>query len=260
MRHFEPADILIQRLQLIADLNDDDRDAVRALRFETRTLQVDVDIVRDGDVLDRCCLIIDGTTARYRMMENGKRQIVAFHITGDIPDLQSLHIKKISHSLATLSPSEVAMVSHKDIWAACLDRPRLNAALWLETLIDAAIYREWIISLGQYSALDRTARLLCELIYRMKGMGLGRGEEFFIPLTQSDFAEALGLTVVSVNRAFQKLQRDQIVSRERARIVVRNWERLAAIGKFDPDYLHIRSRKSPEWEPVPSPLMAAQAR
>ena len=236
---FEPSRILIQRLQLIANLDEDDHRALHALHFQTRTIEQGVDIVQEGEVLDRCCLIINGTTARYRLMENGKRQIVAFHITGDIPDLQSLHINKMSHSLATVSRSEVAMVSHSEIWAACLDRPRVNATLWLETLIDGAIYREWIIGLGQYSALDRTARLLCELIYRMKSMDLGNGDDFLIPLTQSDFAEALGLTVVSVNRAFQKLQQDQVVSRERARIVVKDWERLATIGKFDPEYLHI---------------------
>ena len=104
-------------------------------------------------------------------MADGKRQIIAFHLPGDIPDLQSLHIKKMSHSLATLTPCEVAVVSQSDIWSLCLARPQVNATLWLETLIDAAIYREWIISLGQYTALERTARLVCESIVRIESMG-----------------------------------------------------------------------------------------
>ncbi len=241
MTTLKPADRLIQRLKLIADLDEDDHAAICGLRFETRSVDQDVDIVREGDVLDRCCLVMQGNTVRYRQMADGKRQIVAFHIAGDIPDLQSLHINKMSHSLGTIAPSEVAFVSHTDVWSLCLARPRVNAALWLETLIDAAIYREWIVSLGQYSALERTARLLCELIYRMKAMGFGRDEEFLVPLTQSDFGEALGLTVVSVNRAIQKLQGNGVIARDRARIHVKDWTKLSKVGRFEPEYLQICS-------------------
>ena len=234
-----PNDILIQRLELVAHLDDQDREVIQCLRFETKVLDQGIDIVRAGDVLDRCCLVMQGSTARYHLVPDGDRQIVAFHVAGDIPDLQSLHIKKMDHSLATIAPSEIAFVSHEQVWASCIARPSVAAALWLETLIDAAIYREWIVGLGQYSALQRTARLLCELVYRMDVMQLGTDGVYGLKLTQFQLGEALGLTVVSVNRSLQSLRAEKAISWSREKLHVYNWERLRRIGIFDPGYLHI---------------------
>lgn len=232
---------LIRRLDLISDLDDDDRDAVRRLPTVVREIEADIDIVSEGDRVTQCCILIDGFTHRYRHTFEGKRQIIAFHVPGDIPDLHSLHINVMDHSFAATTRSRIGFVSHEAVWSLCKARPNVAAALWLETLIDGAIFREWIVGLGRLSGKSRTAHLLCELAMRLRAVGLAPDLVYRLPLTQHELADALGLTVVTVNRVLQELKLDGLLDRDRSRLVIKKWSALARIGEFKADYLHLRA-------------------
>ncbi|WP_245514761.1 Crp/Fnr family transcriptional regulator [Jiella endophytica] len=232
--------VLLKRLNLVASIDSEDEAAIGALPVTIREIEAGIDIVSEGQYVTQCCILIDGFTYRYRHTLEGKRQIIAFHVAGDIPDLHSLHMNYMDHSFAATTPARVGFVSHEAVWDLCMRRPNVAAAMWRETLIDGAIFREWIVGLGRLSGLSRTAHLLCELAMRMRAVGLAPDYVYRLPLTQHELADALGLTVVTVNRVLKDLRISGLVERERSRMVIRDWSGLARLGEFDPRYLHFR--------------------
>ena len=111
-----------------------------------RELKADADIVRDQDRPSQCCAILEGFACRYKLLPGGRRQIMSFHIPGDIPDLQSLHLEVMDHSLATVVPSKVAFIPHEAVRTFLGAHPRIADVFWRDTLIDAAVFREWVVN------------------------------------------------------------------------------------------------------------------
>ena len=165
----------------------------------------DQDIVREGDQPTECCLVLDGFVSRYKVLASGKKQILSFHTPGDIPDLQSLHIHVMDHSLGTLVPTRVAFIPHREMLDLCRRYPALAAAFWRDTLIDAAIFREWIANIGRRNAYQRLAHMFCEMEMRLMAVGLSSKTSYDLPLTQEEIGDATGLTTVHVNRTLKEL-------------------------------------------------------
>lgn len=231
---------LIRRLGTIAVLSDAERAAIRALPLTVRDYPAGADIIRERDRPAQCCLLLDGFLCRYRIVAGGRRQIFSFHLPGDMPDLQSLHLEVMDHALAPIVPSTVAFIAHADIRALYRALPRIGEIFWRATLIDAAMFREWMTGLGSRDAYQRTAHLLCELYVRLESIGLARDFAYDIPMTQQELGDALGITTVHVNRTLRQLREAGVVSIRRARVQIHSWANLAAIaGGFDPTYLHL---------------------
>ena len=233
---------LVRKLESIVALTADEREAVLRIPVTVRALKADQDIVRDQDRPSQCCLILDGFAFRYKMLAGGKRQILSFHIPGDIPDLQSLHLEVMDHSLGTLTASKVALIPHDVVRAFVRAHPRIADVFWRDTLIDAAVFREWVTNVGRREAYGRIAHLFCELFMRIEAVGLNNGQGYEMPITQAELADATGLSTVHVNRTMQELRRDGLISTKGGSIIIRNWEGLREAGEFDPTYLHLRKR------------------
>lgn len=231
---------LVRKLESIVDLSTEERFALAGVAAPLRNVAADHDIVRDGDRPSECCLILDGFACRYKLTRSGRRQIFSFHIAGDIPDLQSLHLGTMDHSLGTLTPSRVALIPHETMRDLAARFPRLAAAWWRDTLIEAATFREWMMGLGRREAYGRMAHLLCELFVRLQAVGLADGHSYALPVTQAELGDALGLSTVHVNRTFQELRRDGLIVTRGAKVAVLDWEGLKAAGEFDPAYLRLR--------------------
>jgi CRP-like cAMP-binding protein len=192
-----------------------------------------------GDSSSESCLIVAGFACRYILTAEGKRQILSFHIGGDIPDLQSLNINVMDHSLATLAPSSLAFIQHNDLRALMRSHPRLGDLLWRDTLIDAAVFRQWMVELGRRDAYGRIAHLLCELLVRVRAVELVEDHAFTLPVTQAELGDAFGLSTVHVNRVLQDLRRDDLITLRGVSLKVLDWEGLKEAGEFDPTYLHL---------------------
>jgi CRP-like cAMP-binding protein len=136
---------LLRRLEAIGASTQEERDLLANLPGTTRHYDAHQDIVRQGDRPSNVCLLIEGMACRYRFSTDGKRHILSFHIPGDIPDLQSLFIDVMDHSLATLVPSKIMAIPHERMCGIVDNHPRIAHVLWRESLVDAALYREWII-------------------------------------------------------------------------------------------------------------------
>ncbi|MBQ0820616.1 Crp/Fnr family transcriptional regulator [Microvirga sp. HBU67558] len=230
---------LIRKLESIFALTDDERQALENLPMQLAVIKEDQDIVREGDRPSRSCVILSGFTATYKMTAGGKRQIVSFGIAGDIPDLQSLHLKVLDISIGTLTPCRVGFIPHEALRDLCTRYPRIAAAFWRETLIDGAIFREWVTNVGRREAYNRMAHVLCELLVRLRAVGLVEGHACELPITQGEFADAMGITTVHVNRVLQQMRADGLIDLKGDRLNVPDWDRLKEAGEFDPIYLHL---------------------
>jgi CRP-like cAMP-binding protein len=146
----------------------------------------------------------------------------------------------MDHNLGTLVPSKVAFIPHESIRELANRHPNVSAALWRDTLIDAAIFREWLIGVGSRSPTTRIAHLLCELLLRFRAVGLTDDYAYDLPIEQSEVGDALGLTAADVNRILMELEQQGLVRAEGRTLIVDDWDGLKKIGEFDPRYLHLR--------------------
>jgi CRP-like cAMP-binding protein len=184
-------------------------------------------------------VILSGFTCTYKVTGDGKRQIVAFGVAGDMPDLQSLHLKVLDISVATVSPCRVGFITHEALWDLCLRHPRIAAAFWRETLTEGAIFREWVVNVGRREAYNRMAHVFCEMLVRLRVVGLVEDHACDLPITQGEFADAIGVSTVHVNRVLQELRADNLIELKGDRLTILDWERLKQVGDFDPTYLHL---------------------
>jgi CRP-like cAMP-binding protein len=204
-----------------------------------KELAADQDIASLGDRPGACCLILDGWACRYKMLPGGGRQIMSFHIPGDLPDLHSLFLKTMDHSLATLVPSKVGLIQHRDMHDVIRRFDGIAAALRRDSLVDAAVFREWMLSMGRRSAHQRIAHQLCEMATKLRAVGLNNGHTYPWPLTQQEIADSLGLSDVHVNRVLHDLRKERLIVLARGVFTATDWNGLKRLGEFDPGYLHM---------------------
>jgi len=235
MPHLEA---MIRKLRNNTNLDADDIEAIRALPVDIKELPANTAIVRQGDKPAQCCLMIEGYSIRSKTTDQGKRQILSIHIAGDIPDLQTLHLKVMDHDFTTLSACTVGFISHESLRSLTRSRPLVAEALWRETLVDAAIFREWIVNVGRRQAPQRLAHLVMEMRQRLIAIGRDGNGYYELPMTQTDLADALGLTSVHVNRVLQVLRADGLMDIRKNVVTLGDAEKLMKIGDFDDGYLH----------------------
>jgi CRP-like cAMP-binding protein len=233
--------LLLRKLTSIATLDDEDQIAVDRLPLQLIDLKADQDIVREGDRPKRSCFLLSGMACWFKMTGEGRRQILSFQISGDLPDMQSVHLSTLDSTLITISPCRVAFVQHEALLDICAKRPNVANAFWRMTLIDAAIFREWVANVGSRQALGRVAHLLCELVVRLRAIGLADKLVFELPVTQTELADATGLSTVHVNRTLQSLRKQKLIHWKDSQLEVLDWAGLQHAGDFDPSYLHLKT-------------------
>ena len=230
---------LITKLAVSNHLDGDDVRAIQALQVRQRNLGPRETIVADGERPDACCLLAEGFAFRSKTTANGERQVLSVHIPGEIPDLQSLHLKIMDHDLATVTPCVLGFIDHEQLKKLNRERPNVAAAFWRETLIDSSIFREWIVNVARRPAVPRMAHLLAEMHTRLRAIGLTRDGQFGLPLTQSDFGDCLGLSTVHVNRVLQHLRSEELITVKRSEFHILDVRRLKELAEFDATYLHL---------------------
>jgi CRP-like cAMP-binding protein len=231
-------DLLIRKLESIGTLAAGERDALARLEATIVMAQPHEDILREGDCARGVTLVLQGFLCRYKIVADGKRQIMSFHIPGDVPDLPALFLPVADHNLCTLVPSQLATIPRTAMLALFAQQPQLAYLFWRDTLIDAAVFREWMVGIGRRSAFKRIAHLFCEMIVRMQAVGLSSNYSIELPLTQTDIADALGLSTVHVNRTLQEIRRAGLINFQRGKLVAVNWPGLREAGEFEQAYLH----------------------
>jgi len=232
---------MVNRLCYWHALNADDRAAVLGLPHAVRSFQPHHYIVREYDRATHSCALLSGFAVRSKIVAGGARQICSVHMKGEMVDLQNSLLGKADHSVQMLTEGKVAMIPRAAIEQLAFERRGVGKAMWIDTLVDASIFREWIANVGRRDARTRISHLLCELALRLKVAGLGQQTNYEVPLTQEQLADATGLTSVHVNRTIKALERDSLIARSHPRsITIGDWKKLAETGDFNSNYLHLK--------------------
>jgi CRP-like cAMP-binding protein len=232
---------IVRRLETRVPLQEEDRAAIRALPFVYRTLEPASYLLREGEPPELCAVLLSGFAYRHKVTGEGERQILSVHMPGEFLDLQNSFLEVADHNVQALTRVEVAIVPVSAIRAIALSHPRVGEAMWIDTLIDAAIFREWIVNVGRRDAISRISHLLCEFALRLERGGLSEHYRYELPMTQEQIADATGLTSVHVNRVLKELGRLGVITREKRAVEIVNWDRLSAIGDFNARYLHFEA-------------------
>jgi CRP-like cAMP-binding protein len=234
---------MLRKLGYWAALDGDDRSALLALPHTLRTFGSNQYLVRETDRVTHSCLLREGFAYRHKIVGSGARQIFSIHMSGDIVDLQNALVGRADHSVQALTDCEVALIPREAITKLAFDRPAIGLAMWYDTIVDAAIFREWIANVGRRDAKTRVAHLLCEFALRLEAAGIGDQTHYELPMTQEQLADCTGLTSVHVNRTLQALGHEGLIARAKRAVRIADWKKLAAAGDFDASYLHMPSQQ-----------------
>jgi CRP-like cAMP-binding protein len=235
-----PLEFLVRKLRSRSPISDQAANAILQLPWTSKFYDPPGYMIREGAIEPRICsLIVSGYAFRQKLTTDGARQIVSLHMRGDMIDLQHMFLNRADHNVQALTRVEALNIEREALQKLILAEPTVGKAMWIDALVDASIYREWVVNVGRRDAKARIAHLLCEFATRLRAAGLSDGKSCHLPMTQEQLGDAVGLTPVHVNRTLKALAQDGIIQRSKREIAFTDWERIRALGDFNDLYLHL---------------------
>lgn len=225
------------------DISREEEDEIRSLIGQVVEFPAHHTAIRSGKELNHSMLLLEGWMCRMKDLHGGQRQIAELNVAGDFVDLHGFTLKTLDHDVVTITDCRVALVPHERLREMTERFPHLTRVYWFVTNLDAAIHREWTLSLGRRAALARMAHLFCEMFVRLRIIGLTDDRAYDFPLTQVELGECLGLTSVHVNRTLQELRRRDLLELRGRRLKILDWEGLQGVAGFDDCYLYLDKKQ-----------------
>lgn len=252
---------MLRKLQLWTDLDAVERECILALPHKVETVAAGECIVREGEATTHSCLLLSGFAFRQKIAGDGGRSISAVQMKGDIVDLQNSLLGTADHSVNALTRAEIARIPRQAVVDLAFSRPKIGMAMWYDTLVDASIFREWILNNARRDAKARIAHVLCEFGVRLESLGLGDRCAYQFPMTQEQLADVTGLTSIHVNRSLMALEAEGLLTRTSRYVAVADWHNLQEAGDFDEAYLHLAtaSADAPLAASLPNSCRSARA-
>ena len=239
-----PLDMLVTNLELRSPLSDDDRRTILALPFVLKTLTPGSYLVREGEPPASCGVLISGFAYRQKLTGDGGRQILSIHVPGEALDFQNVFFNTADHSVQMLTRGQIALVPRAEMQKVTRASHAIGHAILIGILVEASIFREWILNVGRRDAKSRLAHVLCELAVRLDAHGLTQQMGYHLPMTQAELADALGLTPVHLNRVIRALELDGLLVRSKRDLSFPDWERMRDLADFNERYLHLAKQGS----------------
>lgn len=234
VRIIEP---LVIRLSLHTDFRPCELDILHKLPARIVEVMPRRDFVRLGERSTEVTIVETGLVGRFDQNRQGDRQVVALYLPGEMPDLHTVVVPRSRIALHAFTECRVIRVPHAALLDAANTHAAIAVALWRESALDAVRVSTWVLSIGRKEAISRLAHLLCEFACRTAGNGKPGTAMFDFPITQVDLGDLLGLSPVHVNRTLRSLRLANLVSHERSRVRILDWEELVKVADFDPSYL-----------------------
>lgn len=240
---------LLMRLEQFTDFAPGDRlrldDMISGRRKITSPKQ---DIISEGTHVDNIHLVLSGLAARYKMLPDGGRQIMAFLVPGDLCDVEVFILDQMDHGIGAITQTECALIPKDTVARLLTESSDITKALWWSTMTDSAVLRERIVDHGRRDARERIAHLLYEMLVRYRIVGLTDDDVFEFPVTQEELADATGLTPVHVNRTLKELREDGLVEFRGKIVTIRDRAKLKTLAQFNPNYLHLQRTEGRDGE------------
>jgi len=238
---------LIRKLEHCALLSNDEKSALESACGNGRSFAAGTDLVMEGDPAQRVNVILEGFACRYRLQADGRRQVVGLLLPGDMCDVRVCILRKMDHSIGTLSAVRAAFFSREAIEDLMERFPRLMRALWWSTLVEESITREWVVNVGHRTAFERMAHLFCELFERLHTVGLTRGNTCDLPMTQTELGDALALSAVHVNRVLMEMRHSGLITLRNQQLTLHDYDSLRSLAGFNVRYLHLDGVSGPSF-------------
>ena len=238
-------DYFIRYLQRRDTLSEADLSRLRSLRTEHVSFapgEVTVPVER---IAARSCMMLRGLSARSHQLVGRpeERVITALHVPGDFVDLHGFVLAGLEHSVIAVGPAEVEFVSHDQLTEITENFPHLTRMMWMATLIDAAVHRQWLVAAASLRSSAHLAHLLCEIYTRLNAVGAAADNRFSLPLLQRELADILGYSPIHVNRAVRDLRDRGLIRWSGADVTILDWQGLATLSRFDPTYLDMEKMR-----------------
>jgi CRP-like cAMP-binding protein len=228
---------LARRLQRFAALSATEIEVLRSLDGTRRPVRHGREIITQGRQYDGLFAIDEGIAIRYRILHDGRRQVLNIALPGDFVGYPACFFETALYSVSALTDALVTPIPFDALMGLLERHPRLAAAIFWSFSAEAAIYTEHLTDLGRRTALERVAHFLLELLIRFQIVGLADDRSYPMPLTQELIGDALGLSVPHVNRTLRQLRDDDLVRIEAHRVSIRDVEALSALADFERSYL-----------------------
>lgn len=232
-------DPLVRKLNGLNGLSAEDVSAIEMLPIRERHLKAGTLIVAEDQLVSECCLLLTGYACRNKLAKDGRRQIVSFHVAGDILDIQHLFFERADHNLQVVTDADVAFIPMRALRDLVRSNPQVATALWRDCLVDASIFREWVLNVGRRSAAGRISHMLCEFVARCLAAGISATPDMILPMTQEYIGDATGLTSVHVNRVLRQLREGGLIEGAGRTFKIADWNGLRQFADFRPGYLHL---------------------
>lgn len=244
------SDPFVKRLQNHVSLTPSDFDALRAVIESEQPVKKRRDLVLDGYEFCKLCFVKDGYAARYKLLRNGKRQIVSFVLPGDVVGLPGSFLDRAAQSVIAVSDMNLRVCSLEAFVALCYARPQFALALTWLAVQEATIYAEHVIDIGRRSPTERLAHLLLEIHWRLTVIGIASESAFDLPFTQEMLSDALGLSVPHVNRTLSRLKAEGMICVDERHITFPDLRAIRLFAQFQP--------ANPGRVPAPVPIRRQQ--
>lgn len=241
-----PRTYLIRKLENFAALSEVEREVLGAAIASVRECRSHEDIIREGDATGAVNVILTGFACRFKMLPDGRRQIIGYLLPGDICDVRVFLLRRMDHTISTLAHTVIGTLPRESALELTEKHPRLTHAFWWATMVEESIAREWLINVGQRTALERLAHLFCEIFVRLRAVGLVDGDSCEFPVTQAELADTLALSAVHVNRTLRELRRLKLISIGSKSLRIHDFKSLQEIAMFDTNYLHLQRPSNEE--------------
>jgi CRP-like cAMP-binding protein len=234
------ASALATKLSLFQKLSAEEHCAIQSLACRVRNVGAEQVFVHDGTSENRIFLINEGFAYRYKLLSDGRRQILGFLLPGDLCDFDAGKNVRHDHFVAAMQDSVVGAIAVADLAGLRASYPNIHKACSLAALVERSILRQWVMNVGQRNAVQRISHLLCEISIRLKAVGQQNDDDSInFPLTQAALADTMGLTTVHVNRSLKQLRKDGLIALRSHRLTILDRARLADLAGFDEDYLQL---------------------
>lgn len=229
----------VRYLQRRDQLGADDIDRLRAIRTTHERFQPGEIIVPQGRMATRSCMMLRGMSARQHRTRATERVITALHVPGDFVDLHGFVLAGLEHEVVSMGASEVEFVGHDELREITANFPHLTRLLWMSTVIDAAIHRQWLVAAASLRSSAHLAHLICEIYTRLATVGAAQNHVFCLPLLQKELADILGYTPIHINRAVRDLRAAGLLRWTGQDVEILDWSGLVRLARFQPDYLEL---------------------